>query len=57
MDDLVPTFADAVPASNGSSIAAPILEELGNEVDLATCRLLGPFALVIQVRALALAQR
>ncbi|BGP29750.1 hypothetical protein JCM10296v2_001495 [Rhodotorula toruloides] len=48
MDELVPTLADAVPASNGSSIAAPILEELGNEVDLATCRLLGPFALVIQ---------
>ncbi|BGO98207.1 Vacuolar membrane protein [Rhodotorula toruloides ATCC 204091] len=48
MDDLAPTLADAIPASNGSSIAAPILEELGNEVDLATCRLLGPFALVIQ---------
>ncbi|BGO89263.1 hypothetical protein NBRC10512_003921 [Rhodotorula toruloides] len=48
MDDLVPTLADAIPTSNGSSIAAPILEELGNEVDLATCRLLGPFALVIQ---------
>ncbi|BGP22516.1 vacuolar membrane protein [Rhodotorula toruloides] len=48
MEDLVSTLADTIPASNGSSIAAPILEELGNEVDLATCRLLGPFALVIQ---------
>lgn len=31
-----------------AAITGPILEELGNEVDLATCRLLGPFALAIQ---------
>lgn len=38
----------AAASNTTSAITAPILEELGNEVDLATCRLLGPFALAIQ---------
>ncbi|GAA5990736.1 hypothetical protein JCM10908_003213 [Rhodotorula pacifica] len=38
----------AAASNTTSAITGPILEELGNEVDLATCRLLGPFALAIQ---------
>jgi hypothetical protein len=48
MDDLLPTLADTV--SNSTGLAAPIVGELLDEVDLEQCRLLGPFALVIQVR-------
>jgi hypothetical protein len=55
MDDLLPTLADSI--SNSSSIAAPIVGELLDEVDLEQCRLLGPFALIIQVRLLSVFSR
>ncbi|BGP18764.1 hypothetical protein JCM10213_004277 [Rhodosporidiobolus nylandii] len=50
MDGLVPPSSPlALGISNTtSSLAAPIVEELLDEVDLEQCRLLGPFALVIQ---------
>ncbi|GAA5987938.1 hypothetical protein JCM11641_004587 [Rhodosporidiobolus odoratus] len=46
MDDLVPSFSDTL--SNSTTLAGPLVDELLDEVDLEQCRLLGPFALVIQ---------
>ncbi|GAA5880147.1 hypothetical protein JCM8547_001579 [Rhodosporidiobolus lusitaniae] len=51
MDDLglsAPSLGESLLASTNSTIAAPIVAELIDEVDLEQCRLLGPFALVIQ---------